>query len=71
MAKYNRITKKPVLVIEVDGYSYHKEGTLQAQRDIRKNHILDLYELPYIRFATNGSGEKEKIVNKLKDILEV
>ena len=68
---YNRITKKPVLVIEVDGYSYHKDGTLQAQRDIRKNHILDLYELPYIRFATNGSREKEKIVNKLKDILKV
>ncbi|HOO27800.1 MAG TPA: AAA domain-containing protein, partial [Lachnospiraceae bacterium] len=27
---YNRISKKPVLAIEVDGYEYHKEHTTQA-----------------------------------------
>ena len=31
---YNRISKKPVLAIEVDGYEYHKNGTVQAARDI-------------------------------------
>lgn len=65
---YNRISKKPVLAVEVDGYEYHKEDTVQASRDLLKNHILELYEIPLLRFKTNGSGEKEKIVEKL-DVL--
>ncbi len=67
---YNRISKKPVLAVEVDGYHYHKDGTAQAARDKMKNHILDLYEIPYLRFATNGSGEKEKIIKKLTELLK-
>lgn len=55
---YNRISKKPVIAIEVDGYKYHQENTRQASRDIMKNHILELYEIPLLRFATNGSGEE-------------
>lgn len=43
---YNRIGKKPVLAIEVDGYEYHKEDTVQASRDLLKNHIMELYEIP-------------------------
>ena len=62
---YNRIGKKPVLVIEVDGYEYHKVNTVQASRDMLKNHILELYEIPLLRFKTNGSGEKEKIIEVL------
>lgn len=66
---YNRISKKPVLVIEVDGYEYHKENTMQASRDLLKNHILELYEIPLLRFKTNGSGEKEKIVEMLEKLI--
>ena len=66
---YNRVTKKPVLAIEVDGYWFHKEGTKQAERDAIKNHILEIYQIPLIRFATNGSGEKEKLSNKLETVL--
>lgn len=62
---YNRIGKKPVLAIEVDGYEYHKENTVQASRDFLKNHIMELYEIPLLRFKTNGSGEREKIVEML------
>ena len=62
---YNRIGKKPVLAIEVDGYEYHKEDTVQASRDLLKNHIMELYEIPLLRFMTNGSGEKEKIIEML------
>ena len=62
---YNRIGKKPVLAIEVDGYEYHKEDTIQASRDLLKNHIMELYEIPLLRFKTNGSGEREKIVEML------
>lgn len=67
---FNRISKKPVLAIEVDGFHYHKEGTLQAQRDKMKNHILALYDIPYLRFATNGSGEKETLIGKLNEIAQ-
>lgn len=66
---YNKVTKKPVLAIEVDGYWFHKEGTKQAKRDALKNHILEVYQIPLIRFATNGSREKEELSNKLDAVL--
>lgn len=55
---HNKISKKPVLAVEVDGYEYHKEDIVQALRDLMKNRILELYEIPLLRFMTNGSGEK-------------
>lgn len=66
---YNRIGKKPVLAIEVDGYEYHKEDTVQASRDLMKNHIMELYEIPLLRFKTNGSGEREKIIEMLDKLV--
>ena len=66
---YNRIGKKPVLAIEVDGYEYHKENTVQASRDFLKNHIMELYEIPLLRFKTNGSGEREKITEMLDKLV--
>lgn len=63
---YNRISKKPVLAIEVDGYEFHKENTVQASRDMLKNHILELYGIPLLRFRTNGSREKERLVESLE-----
>lgn len=64
---YNKLTKKIVLIIEVDGYNFHREGTAQAERDIMKNKILEKYDIPYIRFSTTGSGEKEKITEFLNN----
>ncbi len=66
---YNRIGKKPVLAIEVDGYEYHKENSKQASRDLMKNHIMELYEIPLLRFSTNGSGEREKIIEALDKVV--
>lgn len=58
---YHRISKKPVLAIEVDGFHHHKQGTAQYDRDRMKDHILRLYGILLLRFPTNGSGEVEKI----------
>ena len=58
---YNRITKTPVLAIEVDGFHYHKEGTRQAERDHMKDEIFAKYGIPLLRLPTNGSGEMQKI----------
>ncbi|MCI8609517.1 MAG: AAA family ATPase [Firmicutes bacterium] len=66
---YNRISKRPLLAIEVDGYEYHKKGTIQAERDLIKNHILELYEMPLLRFQTNGSGEKECMIEMLNKLI--
>ena len=66
---YNRVSKRPVLAIEVDGYQYHKEGTKQADRDKLKDHILAQYKIPLIRFATNGSGEAKLLSDALDKIM--
>jgi hypothetical protein len=62
---YNRISKKAVLAIEVDGFHFHKPGTAQYERDRMKDHILKLYGIPMLRFATNGCGEIQKIAQAL------
>jgi very-short-patch-repair endonuclease len=56
------------LAIEVDGHEYHKEGTKQLERDKRKNKILEKYDLPFLRFSTTGSDEKQKLIDKLNEI---
>lgn len=64
----NNVSKKPVLAIETDGYSYHKEATDQHQRDAMKNRILSSYGLPLLRFSTKGSGEREKVIGELVEL---
>jgi len=36
-----------------------------------KDEILYKYEMPLLRFKTNGSGEKEILVEKLRGLLVV
>lgn len=66
---YNRVSQKPILAIEVDGYTFHKRGTLQHERDMVKNTVLSKCKIPYIRFATNSSREKEQLAKKLSEIM--
>ena len=66
---YSKISKKALLVLEVDGYNYHKGGTRQSERDILKNQILDICEIPFLRLKTNGSEEKKKIIEKLNKFI--
>lgn len=67
----NHVTKKPILAIETDGYTYHNIDTEQHRRDKLKNHILEIYDLPLLRLRTNESGEKEKIIKLLKSIVQI
>ncbi|MBF4694253.1 AAA domain-containing protein [Fusibacter ferrireducens] len=66
---FNKLNKEPILVIEVDGYEYHKEGTDQYRRDRLKDGILDHINLPIIRFSTIGSNEKEKLILALDNAM--
>ena len=67
----NHVTKKPIMAIETDGFTYHKKDSEQHHRDALKNHILEVYGLPLLRLRTNDSGEKEKIINHLKSIVQI
>ena len=62
----NRVSKLPVLVIEVDGFAYHNKGTKQAERDKLKDSILNKYGIPLLRLSTAGSGEVEKIETEIR-----
>lgn len=46
------------------GIAVLKDGELVAGALLKK-HIMELYEIPLLRFKTNGSSEKEKIIEML------
>ncbi len=66
---YNKLDRSPVLGIEIDGVSFHKEGTKQAQRDKLKNEIFSALQLDLLRLRTDGSDEEKKIIKALKHAL--
>ena len=66
---YSKINKQIILCIEVDGYQYHENNLDQLKRDKIKNSILDKYNIPLERFATNHSQEIEKLKNCLKNLV--
>lgn len=65
---FNKMDKKLVIAIEVNGYYFHREGTKQQERDNIKSKILEKYDVPLISLNTIGSGEKEKLEDKIKEI---
>ncbi len=65
---YNTLGKQPVVAIEVDAYRYHRSGSVQAIRDGMKNHMMEICGIPLFRFATNGSGEKERLAAVLAGV---
>lgn len=67
---YNRVSKRPVLAIETDGYGFHKAGTTQSLRDQRKNRILAAYGIPLLRLSTVGSGERRRIEGALSGMIK-
>ena len=55
---FNQMDKQPVLAIEVDGTGFHEAGSKQAERDMKKNSILEKCAVPLLRLRTDGSREK-------------
>ena len=67
----NRVSRKPVLVIETDGWAYHNAETKQHKRDEIKDSILEKYKLPLLRLSTIGSQEHIRIKSTLFQILGI
>ena len=42
---------------------------MQHQRDLMKDHIMSSYGLPLLRLSTKGSGEKEKALSMLLQLI--
>jgi hypothetical protein len=64
---YNRITKRPVLAIEVDGFSFHENRPDQLKRDALKDSILEQFGIPLLRLPTTGSDEQRRIRTALAE----
>ena len=57
---YHRTSRTPLLVVEVDGYTYHRDP-LQKRRDDLKDSILRKAGVGIVRLNTKGHSEAEKI----------
>lgn len=66
---FSKFWKEPVLAIEIDWIEYHENNPIQLERDKKKNSILNKYWIPCLRLATNWSWEKERVYNKLIELL--
>ena len=66
---FNKMNKKPVMAIEIDGVSYHTDGSKQVERDLMKNSILEKYALPLLRIRTNESDIENRITASLREAL--
>ncbi|WP_102261170.1 AAA domain-containing protein [Mesobacillus jeotgali] len=66
---FNKVDKKPVLVVEVDGHAYHANNPIQLKRDRMKDSILKKYNIPIIRMETTGSNEETRLREKLQEVL--
>jgi hypothetical protein len=67
---FNKMDKRMVLAVEVDGYYFHKKGTSQSERDELKNSILQKYNIPLVRLSTIGSGEEKVLEDRMREIFE-
>ena len=66
---FNKMDKKPIMAIEIDGTRYHAKGSRQAERDLLKNSVMEKYGLPLLRIRTNESGVEDRIRTKLREVL--
>ena len=65
----NKVTKEAVMVIEVDGVSFHEQSKHQSTNDKIKDRALLSNNITYIRLKTNQSNEYQRILSSLKKAL--
>ena len=66
---YNPLTKRPLLVIEVDGWSFHKGSATQQARDALKDRLLSKYDLPPYRISTTDMVTVDMLRERLATLL--
>ena len=63
---YDTIGKLPLVCVEVDGWAFHRPGSLQSERDETKDAIFRRCGLPLIRLSTTGSSEAAVISSAVR-----
>jgi len=63
---YDTIGKIPLVCIEVDGWAFHRPGSLQSVRDEIKDGVFRRAGLPLIRLSTTGSSESSIIADAVR-----
>lgn len=65
----NIFDKKPVLLIEVDGVSYHEQSDRQSLHDAIKDKAVSQSGLQLLRLKTNGNSEEIIIRTELDKVI--
>lgn len=68
-AIYDKVSRKLLLTIEVNGTAYHENNPEQEMRDEIKYAILTAYSIPLLVLPTNGSREWKRICEKLDEVI--
>ncbi len=69
---YNNMDNKPLLFIEVDGFSFHKNNPRQLEKDNLKDSISKKNGINILRFKTGEkSYDEEYIINEIKKKLNI
>ena len=63
---YDTIGKLPLVCVEVDGWTFHRPGSLQSERDEIKDAIFRRCGLSLIRLSTTGSSEAAVISSAVR-----
>lgn len=66
---YDTIGKLPLVCVEVDGWAFHRPGSLQSERDETKDAIFRRRGLPLIRLSTTGSNEAAVISSAIRQAI--
>ncbi|MDP9702027.1 AAA domain-containing protein [Paenibacillus polysaccharolyticus] len=67
---YHKMDKSFAMAIEVDGFKFHENNPEQIKRDKLKESIFKKFGYTLKRFKTNESGEEEKIITSLNDLMD-
>lgn len=64
---YDTIGKLPLVAIEVDGWAFHRPGSLQSVRDEIKNAVFQRAGLRLVRLSTTGSNEEAVVLRAVRE----
>lgn len=64
---FDKMNKKPILLIEVDGFAFHKNNEDQLKRDKLKNEIARKKDIKLLRFETGEKAyDEKKIISEIR-----
>ena len=64
---YNSLTKQPLQIIEVDGWSFHHNSEVQQQRDALKDQLLTKIGLRPYRLSTTATVNVDTFKTLLRE----